>query len=89
MSAKIRESERSCIYELWASILPLILRFVDSILEFFYSVFFLFSLDLRYYHIQFVAHVEMINILNLLSSSGRKTEEGKYRIESEEDVCYL
>jgi hypothetical protein len=34
-----------------------------------------------------VAHVEMINILNPLSSSGRQTEEGKYRIETEEDVC--
>jgi hypothetical protein len=36
-----------------------------------------------------VAHVEMINILNPLSSSGRQTEEGKYRIKTEEDVCYL
>ena len=89
MSAKIRESERSCIYVLWASILPLILRFVDSILELFYSVFFLFLFDLDYYHIQFVADVEMINILNPLSSSGRQTEEGKYRIETEENVCYL
>ena len=67
----------------------LILRFVDSILELFYSVFFLFLFDLDYYHIQFVAHVEMINILNPLSSSGRQTEEGKYSIETEEDVCYL
>ena len=87
MSAKIRESERSCIYVLGASILPLILRFVDSILDLFYSVFFLFLLDLHYYHIQFVSHVELINILNPLSSSGRQTEEGKYRIETEEDVC--
>ena len=55
----------------------------------FLQCIFLFLLDLRYYHIQFVAHVEMINILNPLSSSGRQTEEGKYRIETEEDVCYL
>ena len=89
MSAKIRESERSCIYVLGASILPLILRFVDSILDLFYSVFFLFLLDLHYYHIQFVSHVELINILNPLSSSRRQTEEGKYRIKTEEDVCYL
>ena len=89
MSAKIWESERSCVYVLWASILPLILRFVDSMLDLFYSVFFLFLLDLRYYHIQFVAHVEMINILSPLSSSCRQTEERKYRIETEEDVCYL
>jgi hypothetical protein len=67
----------------------LILRFVDLILDLFYSVFFLFLLDLYYYHIQFVSHVELINILSSLSSSGRQTEEGKYRIETEEDVCYL
>jgi hypothetical protein len=34
-----------------------------------------------------VAHVEMINILNPLSSSSRQSEERKYRIETEEDVC--
>ena len=67
----------------------LILRFVDLILDLFYSVFFLFVLDLHYYHIQFVSHVELINILSSVSSSGRQTEEGKYRIETEEDVCYL
>ena len=67
----------------------LILRFVDLILDLFYSVFILFLLDLHYYHIQFVSHVELINILSSLSSSGRQTEEGKYRIETEEDVCYL
>jgi hypothetical protein len=67
----------------------LILRFVDLILDLFYSVIFLFLLDLHYYHIQFVSHVELINILSSLSSSGRQTEEGKYRIETEEDVCYL
>ena len=89
MSAKIRESERSCIYVLGASILPLILRFVDSIWNLFYSVFFLFLLDLHYYHIQFLSHVEMINILSPLSSCGRQAEEGKYRIETEEDVRYL
>jgi hypothetical protein len=33
--------------------------------------------------------VELINILGSLSSSGRQTEEEKYRIETEEDVCYL
>jgi hypothetical protein len=33
-----------------------------------------------------VSYVELINILNPLSSSGRPTEEGKYRIETEEDV---
>ena len=49
----------------------------------------LFLLDLHYYHIQFASHVELINILNPLSSSGRQTEEGKYRIKTEEDVCYL
>ena len=89
MSAKIRESERSCIYVLWVSILPLILRFVDSILNLFYFVFFLFLLDLHYYQIQFVSHVELINILNHLFSNGRQTEEGKCRIETEDDVCYL
>jgi hypothetical protein len=31
----------------------------------------------------------MINILSPLSSSGRQAEEGKYRIETEEDVRYL
>jgi hypothetical protein len=67
----------------------IILRFVDLILDLFYSVFFLFVLDLHYYQIQFVSHVELINILSSLSSSGRQTEEGKYRIETEEDVCYL
>ena len=67
----------------------LILRFVDLILDLFYSVFFLIVLDLHYYQIQFVSHVELINILSSLSSSGRQTEEGKYRIETEEDVCYL
>jgi len=33
--------------------------------------------------------LELINILNPLSSSDRQTEEGKYRIETEKDVCYL
>jgi hypothetical protein len=67
----------------------IILRFVDLILDLFYSVFFLFVLDLHYYQIQFVSHVELINILSSLSSSGRQSEERKYRIETEEDVCYL
>jgi hypothetical protein len=30
-----------------------------------------------------VSHVELIDILNPLSSSGRQTEEGNYRIETE------
>jgi len=51
--------------------------------------FLIFLLDLHYYQIQFVSHVELINILSHLSSSGRQTEEGKYRIETEDDVCYL
>jgi hypothetical protein len=40
MSATSRENERACICVLGVSILPLILRFVDSILDLFHSVFF-------------------------------------------------
>ena len=51
--------------------------------------FVLFLIDLHYYQIQLVSHLELINILNLLSSSDRQIEEGKHRIETEKDVCYL
>jgi len=33
--------------------------------------------------------LELINILSPLSSSDKQTEEGKYSIETEKDVCYL
>jgi hypothetical protein len=36
-----------------------------------------------------VSYLELINILNPLSSSARQTEEGKYRIETEKDMRYL
>jgi hypothetical protein len=36
-----------------------------------------------------ISMFKLINILNPLSSSSRQSEERKYRIETEKDVCYL